>query len=129
MKALSIRQPWAWAILYSTKRVENRTWPTNFRGTFLIHAGLKYDRASAVDIADEILAVPEPRPPAACGAIVGTARLVDCVRVESLEARSWALGPWCFMLDDVQPFAKPIPFKGMLGFFDVPNEIVAKTNS
>lgn len=27
--ALSIRQPWAWAIVYAGKDIENRTWPTN----------------------------------------------------------------------------------------------------
>lgn len=32
MKALSIQQPWAWAIVKRDKRVENRTWPTTYRG-------------------------------------------------------------------------------------------------
>jgi hypothetical protein len=39
MKALSIQQPWAWAIIHAGKRVENRTWSTRFRGPFFIHAG------------------------------------------------------------------------------------------
>jgi hypothetical protein len=38
MKALSIRQPWAWLILHAGKDIENRDWPTRFRGRFLIHA-------------------------------------------------------------------------------------------
>jgi len=38
VKALSVRQPWAWAILYAGKRIENRTWSTNYRGPLLIHA-------------------------------------------------------------------------------------------
>jgi hypothetical protein len=37
VKVLSIRQPWAWAILEAGKRVENRSWNTKFRGEFLIH--------------------------------------------------------------------------------------------
>jgi hypothetical protein len=45
MKALSIRQPWAWLILHAGKDIENRDRkPRNpalhFRGSFLIHAGL-----------------------------------------------------------------------------------------
>ena len=32
MKALSIHQPWAWAILNAGKTVENRTWSTNYQG-------------------------------------------------------------------------------------------------
>jgi hypothetical protein len=36
--ALSIRQPWAWLILHAGKDIENRDWPTKYRGPFLIHA-------------------------------------------------------------------------------------------
>ena len=38
MKALSLRQPWAWAVVEAGKDVENRRWNTKFRGDFLIHA-------------------------------------------------------------------------------------------
>ena len=41
MKALSVRQPWAWAIIHSTKNIENRVWSTIYRGDILIHAGKK----------------------------------------------------------------------------------------
>ncbi len=43
MRALTIRQPWAWAITCGLKRVENRTWSTNYRGPLLIHAGKTVD--------------------------------------------------------------------------------------
>ena len=36
--ALSIRQPWAWAILHAGKDIENRSWSTSFRGPVCIHA-------------------------------------------------------------------------------------------
>ena len=39
MYALSIHQPWAWAILNVGKNVENRRWRTRYRGPLLIHAG------------------------------------------------------------------------------------------
>jgi hypothetical protein len=39
MKPLSIRQPWAWAIVAGLKRYENRTWTTPYRRPLLIHAG------------------------------------------------------------------------------------------
>ena len=38
MKALSVRQPWAYAIIYALKDIENRGWPINYRGDILIHA-------------------------------------------------------------------------------------------
>ena len=36
--ALSIRQPWSWAILVAGKRCENRTWNCKYRGPIYIHA-------------------------------------------------------------------------------------------
>lgn len=39
MKALVIRQPWAWAIIEGHKRVENRTWRVSHRGPLVIVAG------------------------------------------------------------------------------------------
>ena len=37
--ALTIRQPWAWAILHASKDIENRGWSTNFRGRFCLACG------------------------------------------------------------------------------------------
>jgi hypothetical protein len=39
VKALTIRPPWAWAVIYRGKDVENRRWRTTYRGPLLIHAG------------------------------------------------------------------------------------------
>jgi hypothetical protein len=44
VKALTIRQPWAWAIIYAGKNIENRSWNTKLRGTIAIHAGFSYVR-------------------------------------------------------------------------------------
>ncbi len=44
MKALSIRQPWAWLVANGHKDIENRDWATNFRGRFLIHAAKSMTR-------------------------------------------------------------------------------------
>jgi hypothetical protein len=38
MKARSVCQPWAWAIVHGVKMVENRWRRTNFRGPLVIHA-------------------------------------------------------------------------------------------
>jgi hypothetical protein len=38
MKAITIKNPWAHLIAAGIKDVENRTWPTKFRGPVLIHA-------------------------------------------------------------------------------------------
>lgn len=41
--ALSIWQPWLWAIMWAGKNIENRTWPTRYQGWVALHAGAHYD--------------------------------------------------------------------------------------
>lgn len=79
------------------------------------------DWDSLEDLESEIEAVPEPRPVAYRGALIGTAELVACVSADEapLDQASWASGPWCFVLQDVRPLAAPIPYRGNLGLFRV----------
>lgn len=41
MKALTVQQPWAWAIVHGGKTVENRTQAWKYRGPLAIHAGAR----------------------------------------------------------------------------------------
>ena len=117
MKTLSIRQPWAWAILHG-KPVENRTWPTRFTGPFLIHAGKKFDHDGyrwllehRELLTDEI----PPRDQFQMGGIVGRSRIVDCV---DHHGSPFFFGPWGFVLED----SHPVEFRacnGQLKFFEV----------
>lgn len=130
MKALSIRQPWAFAITHGRKDVENRTWSTNYRGRVLLHASGSMTRDDIEGFRDFIEDNPElggdwlngrTLRQLDRGGIVGLATIVDCVS----ESRSpWFFGPYGFVLSQV----RPLPFvacKGALGFFDVPNEVLA----
>jgi ASCH domain-containing protein len=54
MKIISIRQPWASLIVSGAKDVENRTWPTRYRGPVLVHASQRAD--SVTERADLIIA-------------------------------------------------------------------------
>ncbi len=120
MKALSIRQPWAWLILNAGKDIENRDWPTRFRGRFLIHASKGMTR-DEYESADSLLAIIEPAielPPFEAlerGGIVGTAMVVGCA-TESLSP--WFFGKYGFELRDALPLPFR-PYKGALGFFEV----------
>lgn len=88
MKALSIRQPWAWAILHAGKRIENRDWrgAPAYRGPILIHAAKGCTRGEYEEAVDAIEVTIDPAlrvPPLReldRGGIVGRARLVDVVR-------------------------------------------------
>lgn len=121
MKAVSIHQPWAWAILHAGKDIENRSWPTSCRGPLLIHASkskVSYDRESAGWRATYGCELP-PWEELATGAILGVVDLVDCVPLEQAGGSIWAQGEWCWMLANSRPFARPIPFKGLQRIFNV----------
>jgi hypothetical protein len=125
VKALSILQPWAHAILHLGKDIENRDWkPWNpglkFRGRFLIHAGKGFDHDGFDWIADRLPGLaPEGFPR---GGIVGVAEIMDCV-MEGPDSSPWFLGPYGFVLENAKPLPF-IPLKGRLGFFEVPDELV-----
>ncbi|WPG35166.1 ASCH domain-containing protein [Variovorax sp. EBFNA2] len=124
MKALSIRQPWAWLIVNAHKDVENRTWSTAHRGEFLVHASKgmtarEYQEARRFLATDHRLKhLVEILPPAGeleRGGIVGSAHLVETdVQLWS----PWYMGYIGFVLRDAKPLPF-IPLKGALGFFDV----------
>lgn len=50
MRILTVRQPWAWAIIHGGKDVENRVRNIagGYRGPVAIHAGLAYDKDSHI---------------------------------------------------------------------------------
>lgn len=52
LPVLTLRQPWAWMVIHGGKGIENRTWPANFRGRFLIHAGKGMTKAEYSDALD-----------------------------------------------------------------------------
>jgi len=124
LPVLSIRQPWAWLILHGGKDIENRNWPTRFRGTFLIHAGkgmtrLEYEQA--LDVADDCGKSLPPFETLQRGGIVGQAKIVDCV---SRSDSPWFFGEFGFVLKDAQPL-EFFACKGALGFFNLSNTEVS----
>jgi hypothetical protein len=116
MRALSIRQPWAWLIVHGLKDVENRTWTTSFRGRFLVHAPQEFDPEGYQWVLQSQIGVKMPKPAGfERGGIVGEADLLHCV---SRHDSPWFTGPHGFVLGN----ARPLPFRplpGKRGFFEV----------
>lgn len=137
MMALSIRQPWASLILKAGKDIENRDWPTKVRGRILVHAAkgmTRYEHEEAIDFAIQAIRA-RPREGAKPttlralgftfddlqrGGIVGSVEVVDCVAISD---SPWFMGRYGFVLRDPQPLPFT-PFKGRLGFFDVPESVL-----
>jgi len=117
MKAISIRQPFAEAILRGVKTTEYRTWPTKYRGLILVHAGLsRADLSYCKDYGvkpDQLV----------FGAIAGTVEIADCQAVDDPE--TGAIESWDWLLANPRPFARPVFYKGGLKFFKVPDNLVA----
>ena len=135
MKALTICQPYASLIARGVKRVENRTWPTRYRGPLVIHAGKSRqwltDDGPSLDPRENYGIALSEMP---FGAVIAVAQLIDCVSLSGcsdymertrakypwLAEHEHASGPWCWILDYVQPFSEPVPYKGSQGLWDYP---------
>ncbi len=110
MKALTISQPFASMIADGEKWIENRTWPTVYRGPLAIHAGKGKQYLDRHQLAQY------PN-----GCVIAIARLVACVHISDgvvmkadqlipgtqitwhlFRINEHAEGPWCWVLEDVR---------------------------
>lgn len=125
MKAITIRQPWAWAILNAGKDIENRDWSTRIRGPVAIHAAKGMTRYEYEDGCEFIKSIKRRikipmYEELERGAIVGIAEIIDCVPDYP---SPWFFGEYGFVLSHPKKLLKPIPCKGALSFWDVPDNI------
>jgi hypothetical protein len=127
MKALSIHQPWAWAILHAGKTVENRTWSTKYRGPFLIHASKtrsSYDREARLDWS-KLYGVALPKwEELVVGAIVGVVEVVECLPASQVDPGPWVEGPVCWILANPRAFSNPKALRGAQGLFGVHDQAI-----
>lgn len=118
LRALSVRQPWAHAIVHHGKDVENRTRRFGHRGWTLIHASAcmtegDFDGALAFvrhrNIAPSFAAHPSRvQQELRLGGIVGVARIVDSVEASD---SPWWMGPFGLVIDQ----AHALPFTRCVG--------------
>lgn len=118
MKALSLKQPWAWLVVTGQKPIENRKWATKYRGPLLIHASSTYDHKGELWILDRFGNLWQ-QSDIVCGAVIGQ---VDVVDVVSEHASPWFFGPRGWILERPIQFSKPIHWRGQLGIFDIPDD-------
>lgn len=116
MKAISVQQPWAWAIIHAGKDIENRTWNSHYRGPLVIHAPAKmqrdfwWPRGVAKPHAEEL----------ETSAIIG---IVDMVNVVEKRRSKWFGGPFGFILNNPRAL-RPIACKGGLGLWNLPPNVL-----
>ena len=118
--ALSVRQPWAWAIIHAGKDIENRSAAAIRHGMtcrpIAIHAAKGITQREYADASDFMaeIGIACPRPDLLTrGAVIGLATVTDIV---ADSPSPWWMGPRGLVLTDARPVA-PIPATGALGYF------------
>lgn len=134
--ALSIRQPWASAIASGPKDVENRTWRTSYEpgGLIAVHAsaGIEWQ------VPDEAWAAAGVAPyrrgmrradwtaTLPLGAVIAVATLAGCHHDRDCKAAPcspWRVRDcWHWQLASVRVLPEPVPCRGMLGLWRLPEE-------
>jgi hypothetical protein len=139
MKALTLTQPWATAILLRNKKIETRSWKTNYRGRIAIHAAKgfpKYAR-NFTKTEQAIGRLPQSIEKLSFGAIICLATIVDIRPTEDLYFNITKLertygdyghGRWGWILTNIRPLVEPIPCKGHLGLWEVPFDVIKVMN-
>lgn len=148
MKALTLTQPWATLVAIVAKRIETRSWRTNYRGPLAIHAAKGPDKTGFV-VTDPCYSMikragldPIFLPH---GFVVATCNLVNivempahivghpctwdwvdqvgreyCFIVTDKERAfgNYAPGRYAWLLADVKPLPEPSQIRGSLGLWD-----------
>lgn len=119
--AISVRQPWAWAIVYAGKDIENRS-PGAVQHMFpklgrrAVHASKGMTRDEYEDGRDFFAELGITCPPPhelLRGGVIGE---VDVVEIVKASASRWFVGPRGLVLRNAKPCAF-VPAVGALGYF------------
>jgi len=142
MKALTLTQPWATLVAIGAKRIETRSWNTQYRGPLAIHAAKGFPETA------QFLCFKEPfrglliqkysficggemyfgKHKFPLGCIVATCNLT---RIDSIKKDydlyitrnerafgDYSEGRFAWILEDIKPLDTPIPAKGSLGLWN-----------
>ena len=127
MKVLVVRQPWAWLIVNGYKDIENRSWPTKYRGPLLIQASAnlpprakleadcRWARKRGVKNLPELADFER-------GGIVGMVQVDDCA---TRHPSKWFEGRVGWVLSKPKKL-KFTPFKSGLGLRNPPARILRR---
>lgn len=125
IRALSIRQPYAHAILLLGKDVENRSRRSHYRGPLLVHASARLEPNPREALSRCINDPPSDEDlnalPREC--IVGVVDLVDCV--DNSKSKWAEQGKWHWILKNPKTI-DPIECTGRLGLWPLSIEVLKK---
>lgn len=125
MKVLSLRQPWAHAMVLRRKRIETRSWRTHYRGPLAIHAARNFT-AEEQQFARRIGLEPKEL---VRGAIVCVVDLVECLPVGDLRLAqmltdderllgNYGPGRWGWVTSNPRQLREPLSAGGALSLWE-----------
>jgi len=130
MKCLTVCQPFATALVYGVKDVENRPRKIGYVGPVLIHVGLSRKWLNQIKADDQLSrrlswlmgiagsAVTDET----FGCVLGVVDLMKPCPPEDLGDNNWASGPVCHPCCNAMVFTRPFPWRGALHLFEVPDD-------
>ena len=150
MKALTVQQPWAWAIFHG-KKIENRTQLWSYRGPLAIHAGQRWSESGLYSplVLDAFAGCPldsrdrwttlqsDMKRRLDLGAIIGTVELVDC-HPDAGCCKPWGESAYIehggrerrrithLVLENPRLLDEPIPCRGALGLWTPPDDVLRR---
>lgn len=143
IKALSLRQPWAEAVVRGLKRWETRSWRTHHRGRLLIHAAKHW---TGFQVSEWLawmhnstlrgrwhpgltwLDVCGAYEDLDLGCLIGEVDVVDCIPTALIREMidgdegmmgNWNVGLWAWKLARPMKYDTPRPCRGCQGLFNV----------
>lgn len=141
IRAITVKQPWAWAIAFAGKDIENRSAGSTYRGLLAVHAGLSFSARGSHDprilaSARRLDAPKIDRRELPMGAVIALAELVD-VHPDAGCCRPWGESSYVetsgrrrtavhhLVLEEIRPLPEPLPCRGALGLWRLPADVAA----
>lgn len=128
MKVLSIKEPFATLIKENQKKIETRSWKTNYRGIIYIHASKPKINSKDKRIQGLLKLIPNIN--MNYGNIICKCILKDCIYMDEnfLEqikkdtqeymCGEYKLGRYAWILEEIEVLETTIPAKGQLGIWN-----------
>lgn len=135
MKVISIQEPFASLVKEGVKKLETRSWRTNYRGEIYIHASKK--KVSVKDDRTRRLVGYLNDSDFKYGYIIARAKLVNCIYMDKeflsdvnnnmieKDCGHYEEGRYAWVLDDVEVLGNPICANGQLGIWNYRDENIA----
>ncbi len=123
MKAISLWQPWASLMAIGAKKIEARTWSTNYRGPLAIHASKTLVLPKFRKALDDLKIEPDRLPR---GFVLGVCQLILVCKISNSIVHNWlesifgdyTPGRYAWLTGDMVRFEIPVPCRGKQGLWN-----------